>query len=71
MVMYTTRRPCIACATASIVDRKYCHECNGLGYIDKTSTPDSCTQSQPECPVTYDPMVNGWECSKCGQSGPV
>ena len=59
---------CPACAIASIADMKYCKECNGLGYIDQ---PINCTEMQPECPIFFDAMTNGWECNRCGKSGPL
>lgn len=61
---------CNACKISPQRDRKFCHECRGLGYIERFEIPKNCTTSLPECPVSYDPMVNGWECSRCGRSGP-
>jgi hypothetical protein len=65
-----TRTKCTACAEALIQHRQYCHECKGVGYIEYVERSKNCTESLPECPVSYDPMVHGWECSKCGRSGP-
>lgn len=61
---------CYACKIAPNDERKYCRECNGVGYFEEFHPPENCTTSLPECPVSYDPGVHGWECSKCGRSGP-
>jgi hypothetical protein len=65
-----TKEVCKACAASSIKDSSYCHECKGIRYIEYVRVPKSCTQEQPNCPVFYDPMCNGWECRRCGLSGP-
>lgn len=46
-------------------------EGSSLGYIEQFIIPKSCTMKQPECPIFYDPIVNGWECRFCGRSGPL
>jgi ribosomal protein S27AE len=70
-VFGTARKQCSACACARHQDRRYCRECGGKGYIEQITRPANCTHTLPECPVEYDPMVHGWECSRCGGSGPA
>lgn len=69
--MTVRRIPCTACAKSPTKDRKFCHECKGVGFIEYFEKPPGCTGSQPKCPIEYDPGVGGWECSKCGLSGPL
>ncbi len=59
------RIPCSACYGGY---RKPCRECRSLGY---TEIFEKCSMKQPECPIEYEPMVNGWMCNKCGRSGPL
>jgi hypothetical protein len=69
-----TRVKCAACEREpNPSKRSYCHECGGRGYVVKTIEDRTvmCTTSLPECPVFYDPGVNGWECERCGRSGPA
>lgn len=65
------RIKCTACALAKPHEMKHCHECRGIGYIEISERPADCTGQQPECPVSFDPGVGGWECSRCGESGPL
>lgn len=66
------RIPCTACASVPQSQAKHCHECRGLRYIEgREPLPEGCTGEQPVCPVEFDPMVGGWECWKCGRSGPL
>lgn len=70
--MIFKRIPCGACNGGTIRYQGVirCRECSGLGYIEHVTIPKDCTQEQPNCPVFFDPMVNGWECRKCYASGP-
>jgi RecJ-like exonuclease len=69
--MKTHKVPCSACAQAKQDDRKFCHECNGVGYIEVYEKLPNCTGQLPECPASHEPMVGGWECAHCGRSGPT
>lgn len=64
------RVECLACRSAPRSQARYCRECNGVGEVYHVTLPTTCTTSLPECPVSYDPGVHGWECSRCGRSGP-
>ena len=59
---------CTACKDSPVNQIRYCHECNGLGYIEFLP---KCSQQYPECPIGYEPMMQGWYCSKCRRSGPI
>ena len=67
------RIPCNACCFSCIQDMKYCHECRGLGYIEHITRLPGCTSNTftKECPIHYEFMTGGWECSACGESGPI
>ncbi len=62
---------CTACAEVPGYQRHLCHECHGVGFIE---IDDVCRRKGLDwfdnCPISYDPMCSGWECSKCGGSGP-
>ena len=65
------RIPCTACSQTESKFKRFCHECHGVGYIEVFVKPKGCTGKQPACPIGFDPMVGGWECPKCGRSGPL
>lgn len=68
---------CSACEITSettlsdLKNRQYCRECSGKGFNEFILIPKGCTGELPKCPVSFDPMVCGWECSKCNRSGPL
>lgn len=64
------RVECTACRGVPRSQARYCRECEGVGEIYHITLPINCTTSLPECPVSYDPAIDGWECGRCGRSGP-
>jgi hypothetical protein len=74
MPVLVVRTPCGACTllqpngTRKYVGSGDCRECHGVGYF--TRIEGECTGEYPQCPVSYDSMCDGWECSACGRSGP-
>lgn len=63
------RIPCSACSGAYEHYRASCPECHGVGYHERST----CTAGKDwkrVCPVRTDLGTGGWECSKCGESGP-
>lgn len=71
------RITCNACAPARPEDRKFCHECGGLGYIERIERLSGCNKRAPfetppgPCPLEDEAMTGGWLCSHCGDSGPL
>lgn len=65
------RIPCLACRGEFAIYRKNCPECRGVGFHE---IDDVCKRKGIDwfdnCPISYDPMCGGWECSVCGGSGP-
>lgn len=71
------RKVCTACSPPRMSDTgwnpewtKHCRECGGLGYIERLTLPKECNMQLPNCPIYGDPMCGGWECRRCGRSGP-
>jgi hypothetical protein len=69
--MTVIRTACTACAGLPQRQAQHCHECKGVRFIERIEVPKTCTGKQPECPIEFDPMCGGWECSRCGRSGPL
>lgn len=67
-----TRIVCTACAPLTNDERRKvrCHECGGLGYIEHLKRIPGCRQNEKTCPFEDEPMVDGWMCTACGESGP-
>lgn len=68
------RERCLACNSARQVPpgpRKGCRECRGVGYFEIKEAGD-CRLDPTKCKhASFDPMTGGWECSTCGDSGPL
>lgn len=64
------RIPCSACSKS--FNSANCRECHGVGYIE-LSTCVAKKDFLSECHtfLSFDPMVAGWECRRCGESGPL
>lgn len=60
----------IQCEACSIMSKPsiYCHECNGVGFIEVFP---KCTRNPPDCPIVDEIMTGGWICNRCGDSGPL
>lgn len=72
-----TRKICTACRLGPVADMKHCHECKGLGYIDRPDRMEGCNKRAPfetpsgPCPLEGEAMTGGWYCTYCGDSGPL
>lgn len=63
--------PCNACKNFPQY-RAQCRECRGVGYHEQSECPAKGGAFLTECAefLSHDPMVGGWECSRCHESGP-
>lgn len=71
-----SRDYCLACAPDP-ANRRFCPECKGLGYVERFDRVQGCNKRAPfetppgPCPLVGEAMTGGWECTHCGDSGPL
>lgn len=63
------RIPCTACQDIWGPSKAQCPECRGVGFFE-ISTCTAGKKWKTECPVYTDVMTGGFQCDKCGDSGP-
>lgn len=64
------RVPCTACAEVLGPNKRFCPECRGVGFFEIDTCPAGKDWFKV-CPLVGDAMTGGWECPKCGGSGPM